>query len=101
MNGSFLAALRRTVSDGATELSSARKRKGNNKKKGKQCGTLEEQRCAADAAVCQQVLLAECGSNEQCVADNTPCCETCSADGFLACVLNNSNAGRTTIARFG
>ena len=98
MSEFLLAALRRAASNDPTEISRARKKKGN--KKGKQCGQKEVERCAADTAACRSFVLAECDGSEECLAGTLPCCDPCSADGFLNCLLVRG-ASRTTIARFG
>lgn len=49
------------------------------------------QRCKKDTTACIATLLTRCAQNtdaESCVAALTPCCETCSANGFLVCFLN-------------
>ena len=99
MSGVLLAALQRAASNETREISSAGKKK-KGKKKGKQCGQKEAERCAADAAACRQLVLAECDGSADCLADTLPCCDTCAADGFLNCLLVRG-ASKTTIARFG
>jgi hypothetical protein len=93
MNGPILAALRRAAGNDTREVRDTRK------KKGKQCGTKEQQRCTTDAAACRPLVLAVCGNNEECVADALPCCDTCSADGFVTCLLL-AGSDNNTIARF-
>lgn len=92
MDGRFLAALSRVTSDANTGVSDARKQPG------KKCRKRERQRCNNDAAACKAQLPAACDNDPECVVAVTPCCETCSADGFLIC-LNAASA--STVARFG
>ncbi|MCA9863230.1 MAG: hypothetical protein R2853_05950 [Thermomicrobiales bacterium] len=94
MNGPILAALRRAADNDA---GSARRTR---KKRNTQCLAKEEDRCSADAAACRTQVLVVCGSNDQCVADATPCCETCSANGFVSCLLL-SGASRNAVVNFG
>lgn len=49
------------------------------------------QRCKKDTAACLATLrtaCAEVSDVEACVTSLTPCCETCSANGFFECYLN-------------
>jgi hypothetical protein len=57
------------------------------KKKGKDCKKKEKQRCSNDTADCIATLQATPSCDATCVALLTPCCETCSANGFLTCFL--------------
>jgi hypothetical protein len=93
MNGPILAALRRAATDDTTEGRDARKNQG------KKCRQKEQQRCTADAAACRPLVLAACGNNEECVADAIACCDACSAEGFVTCLLQ-AGSDNTTIARF-
>ena len=58
--------------------------KGSAKKKARK-------RCKKDATACIATLLTVCAQQpdaEDCIASLTPCCETCSANGFLACFVD-------------
>jgi hypothetical protein len=57
------------------------------KKKGKDCKKKEKQRCNNDAADCISTLQATGDCDAVCLALLTPCCEECSANGFLICFL--------------
>lgn len=94
VNGPILAALQRAAGNDAGAARSTRK------KRNRQCLAKEEDRCSADVATCRTQVLVACGSNDQCVADATPCCETCSADGFVSCLLL-SGASRNAVVNFG
>jgi hypothetical protein len=63
------------------------------KKKGKDCKKKEKQRCANDAAACKPVVAAECGMADpaECLALQN-CCDQCSANGFLTCLIGVSAA---------
>lgn len=61
------------------------------KKQGKKCKKKERKRCNKDATECRVTVQALCqppGSPE-CLALQT-CCDTCSADGFIACLIANT-----------
>ena len=48
------------------------------------------QRCKKDTTACLATLRTACANEtnvETCVATLTPCCETCSANGFFDCYL--------------
>lgn len=92
MNGPILAALRSAAGKDTREVESARKGQG------KKCGKKEQQRCSADAADCRAQILLICGDNAQCVASGTPCCDACSADGLLTCLLTaDGSASRNAL----
>jgi hypothetical protein len=63
-------------------VSEAKKKKSGNASKKK-----AKQRCSRDAAVCKAELPAACNGIAECVALLTPCCETCSAGGFVTCLV--------------
>ena len=56
------------------------------KKSRKDCQKKEQQRCTKDFAACRNMLLAKCGGTPACVTAQA-CCATCSATGYLSCVL--------------
>jgi hypothetical protein len=58
------------------------------KKKGKDCKKKEKQRCNNDAAACKATIQPLCdpGDPASCL-EAQACCEECSADGFLTCLL--------------
>jgi len=97
VNGPILAALRRAADDNTSEVTSART------KQGKKCRQKEAQRCSADASVCRAQVITLCGGDPECIALGSPCCDTCSADGVLTCLLaasTNSNS-RNAVVRLG
>ena len=57
------------------------------KKKGKDCGKKERQRCNADAETCRSLILAQCELDPAGCQALAACCDTCSADGLLRCAL--------------
>jgi hypothetical protein len=58
------------------------------KKKNKdKCKKKEKQRCNNDAEECKDSVVLGCEGNAECIASLTPCCDTCSADGFLVCFI--------------
>ena len=81
MTGIFQAALKSAARHSATEVTSARK------KQGKKCKQNERRRCNADAETCKAQVLDACDGNAECVLGANACCDTCSADGFVTCVL--------------
>ena len=94
MNVPILAVLRR-AGDDSREVTSTRK------KQGKKCRQQEAQRCSADAAACRTQVLAICGDNAECIAGGNLCCDTCSADGLLTCLLVQSgSASRNAVVSF-
>lgn len=77
----------------AVEPVSARKNKNNKKKnRGKgnagDCGKREQQRCSADAEACKVTVQPLCNdlSAAECIAIRA-CCDACSAEGFLTCLV--------------
>jgi hypothetical protein len=56
------------------------------KKKGKDCGKKERQRCANDIEACRLTVLLNCGQPGGC-SDAARCCEACTAAGFATCAL--------------
>lgn len=80
-----LAALGGCVAAGLTTLeppTAAGKNSGRKKSR---------QRCKKDTTACIGTLRTACAKDEDtesCVAAFTPCCETCSANGFFDCYLN-------------
>lgn len=58
------------------------------KKKGKSCKKQETQRCNTDAAACKNTVALGCdpGDPTNCAAEKT-CCDSCSANGFITCLL--------------
>jgi hypothetical protein len=57
------------------------------KRVGKTCKKKEKKRCNNDAAACRTTLVLGCVGDDECIALLTPCCDTCSANGFFACFL--------------
>jgi hypothetical protein len=83
--GSLRALGGTTLAETATTagVSAAKKKK----KKGKDCKKKEKQRCNNDAAACKPTLAAICGlTPAECFAAQL-CCNECSADRFLTCLL--------------
>jgi len=62
------------------------------KKRGTDCGKKERQRCSADVATCRTVLLANCADEGGACERLATCCDACSADGLLTCLLTLQNA---------
>ena len=59
---------------------------------GPDCGKQARKRCTADAAQCRKLYLPSCQLEPaQCEAAAT-CCDTCSADGLLRCLLALQNS---------
>jgi hypothetical protein len=58
------------------------------KKKSKSCKKQETQRCNTDAAACKNTVALGCapGDPTDCAAEKA-CCDTCSANGFITCLL--------------
>ncbi len=58
------------------------------KKKSKSCKKQENQRCTTDAAACKNTVALGCdpGDPTNCAAEKT-CCDSCSANGFISCLL--------------
>jgi hypothetical protein len=61
------------------------------KKKGKDCGKKERQRCNADAETCRNLILAQCELEPASCQAVAACCDTCSADGLLRCALQQQS----------
>jgi hypothetical protein len=62
------------------------------KKKGKDCKKKEKQRCSKDAAACRPQVAAICQLEPaECLAAQN-CCDECSANGVLTCILALSPA---------
>jgi hypothetical protein len=57
------------------------------KKSGNKCKKKEKNRCNNDAAACIATAQATGTCDATCIAQITPCCETCSANDFLVCLL--------------
>ena len=57
------------------------------KKGGQSCGKKQKKKCKNDAAACKNTLIGGCQGDQECIATLTPCCETCSANGFLTCFI--------------
>jgi hypothetical protein len=56
-------------------------------KGGQSCGKKKQKRCRKDAAGCRNNLLAACAGDPDCAGSLTSCCETCSANGFVSCLI--------------
>lgn len=67
-------------------------------KKKKTCKKKQNQRCNNDAAGCRAQVPAACNNNPECVAEASLCCDTCSANGFLTCLIAAS-AASASVAR--
>ena len=48
------------------------------------------QRCRTDTAACLETLRKACEADPSCVGEFSPCCETCSANGFFTCYLDRT-----------
>lgn len=61
------------------------------KKKNKKCKKKEKRRCKADAAACKVSVQATCQppTAPECLVFLS-CCDTCSADGFISCMIENA-----------
>jgi type IV secretory pathway VirD2 relaxase len=57
------------------------------KKKGQDCKKKAKQRCANDAAACRAQIPAACADDPNCTGLATFCCEACSGNGFITCLL--------------
>jgi hypothetical protein len=60
-------------------------------KKGEDCKSKARQRCTRDAAGCRAMGPDLCDNDPTCIAQVTFCCDTCSANGFLTCLLGAQN----------
>lgn len=67
------------------------------KKKGKDCKKKEKQRCSNDAAACKPTLLSICMLTPQECALAAACCDECSANGFLTCLLAVTASGTAAL----
>lgn len=68
------------------------------KKKGKSCKQKQKQRCSNDAAACKPQVAAICQlSPAQCLAAQN-CCDQCSANGVLTCIVGISAASIESFA---
>lgn len=58
------------------------------KKKSKSCKKQENRRCSTDAAACKNTVALGCSPDDltNCAAEKT-CCDSCSANGFITCLL--------------
>jgi hypothetical protein len=56
------------------------------KSSGKTCKKKAKKKCNQDAAACRNVLPAACFDDAECIVLLTPCCDACSANGFLICL---------------
>jgi hypothetical protein len=61
------------------------------KKKGKDCGKKEQQRCARDAEACRLTVLLNCTQPGEC-GEAARCCDECTATGFATCALAQPTA---------
>jgi deoxyinosine 3'endonuclease (endonuclease V) len=61
------------------------------KKSGDKCKKKEQQRCSKDAAACRNSAVLGCQGDDTCVELLQPCCDTCSANGFLVCFIDAQN----------
>jgi hypothetical protein len=57
------------------------------KKSGNKCKKKEKNRCNNDTDACEATLTTACMGDTDCITLLTPCCETCSANGFLTCFI--------------
>ncbi len=57
------------------------------KKKGPDCKKKEKQRCASDAAACRATLAPFCAGDPTTCIILGACCDTCSSNGFLTCLI--------------
>ncbi|MFN8663106.1 MAG: hypothetical protein U0075_14560 [Thermomicrobiales bacterium] len=63
------------------------------KKGGQDCGKKARQRCNADAATCRTRILGDCVDDPATCQASAACCDRCSADGLLTCLLDLRNSG--------
>lgn len=61
------------------------------KKRAANCGKKDTQRCTADAATCRTLLLANCADDGGACEKLATCCDACSADGLLSCLMTLQN----------
>jgi hypothetical protein len=68
------------------------------KKKGKDCKKKAKQRCSNDTAACIAEAPVACEGDAECIADVIGCCNNCSANAFLTCLIaaSGSAAARLT-----
>jgi hypothetical protein len=76
-----------TLGSAALAASAASPDVGVAKKKGQNCKKKEKQRCTNDAAACVAEAPAACQGNADCIAEAISCCDTCSANEFLTCLI--------------
>ena len=60
---------------------------------GQGCGKKARQRCNADAATCRTRILGDCVDDPATCQASAACCDRCSADGLLTCLLDLRNSG--------
>jgi hypothetical protein len=100
-DGSFAALSRRasllTLGGAALAASVTNAGVSEAKKKGKDCKKKEKQRCSNDAAACINTFLAVCELTPPECAALQACCDECSSDGVLTCLLA---ASASAVAKF-
>ncbi len=62
------------------------------KKRATNCGKKATQRCTADAATCRTLFLANCADVDGACEKLATCCDNCSADGLLSCLMTLQNS---------
>ncbi|MDQ2653141.1 MAG: hypothetical protein M3Z20_08855 [Chloroflexota bacterium] len=67
------------------------------KKKGSDCGKRAQQRCSNDVETCRAMYMSRCKDAPEYCLTIAACCDTCSADGMLTCLLKLQET--TTAAR--
>ena len=81
----------------ATANSFTGRARARGKKKGPDCGKRAEQRCSNDIETCRAMYMGRCEDPPEYCETIAACCDTCSADGMLTCLLGLQ--GSTTAAR--
>lgn len=67
------------------------------KKKGPDCGKRAQQRCSSDVETCRTMIMGRCEDPPEYCLTLAACCDTCSANGVLTCLLAQQET--TTAAR--
>jgi len=83
---STLAAML-AAAGGLAVLTTGEAKQKNKKNTGKDCGKKERQRCNADAETCRTLILGQCQADPALCQGQAACCDACSADGLLRCLL--------------
>ena len=62
------------------------------KKKGPDCGKRAEQRCSSDIETCRALIMGRCEDSLEYCLTLAACCDTCSANGVLTCLMEQQEA---------